>query len=165
MRGVTVVQSFEFPVQVDGPDGDANECVAVLVYETQRDMVLAANEFNGVQDPEEVNPPWGFTQGYGGGGLLTEEPRATIRLCRPALLRTVALHELIHATQWVYNWGRLNRAEGNPWDINNEHYAYLVQHSWEFVNEGIDWTACTHPDGPDASGPDIFTKLEKVSDD
>ena len=157
-----VVRDFTVPVMVDGPEDDCTEWIRVVVYETQLAMLQAAHDFNGVQDPDEdpEDAPWGITQAWNGlGPMPDDEPRAIVRLCLPALLKTVVLHELVHATQVVYAWGRLPGVDYNPWGIANEDYAYMLQHTWEMVDEHMRWNTSLHPDGPDAHGQDVFARI------
>lgn len=167
-----VVRDFSVPVSVPDPaaggevTGEAVEWVRVVVYETQRQMLAAAREFNGLadvgeDDEEPEEGAWGFTQCYQGPGLMPDDlPRAIIRLCLPALLKTVVLHEVVHATQVVYAWHFLALTEGNPWGVANEDFAYMVQRTWELIDEHMRWGTSLHQDGHEARGPAVFSVLE-----
>lgn len=150
-----VVRDFSVPVVVNG----GNEWIRFVVYERQKAMLTAAQEFNGVADPESDVDTWGVTQGWGGTGLMSdEESRVVVRLCLAGLTRSIVVHELVHAVQWIYNWGALPWAEGNPWDLNNEVFAYMFQCTYDMVMEQMRWNTSLHPDGPDAFGPDVFAR-------
>lgn len=155
-----VLQHLRVPCSVPDPStaevtGDTTEWVDVIVYADHRAMLAAANAYNGCQDPDEDldEAPPALTQAINGRALLDEDddpPRATVRIWVGRLTRSVLLHELVHATQVVYAWSYLAAADGNPWAVDNEDYAYLLQITFELANHGIRWEHSTAPGGPDA---------------
>lgn len=139
-RSVVHLQ-YEVPYKENPETGERpTETIAVVIYDTQAAMIEAATDFNGGNSENA----WGITQGVM-GTPPRNMPRAIIRLCQPALTHSVVLHEIIHATQFAFSWsGMLGALESNPWDLNNEDYAYFVQTTYEAALQAIDWSLSTN---------------------
>lgn len=159
-----VVQDYYLPVTVPHPetgeaDGTACETVRVVVYLTREHMVQDACAYNG-QTPEDLGEAEGVTNCVEGPQVLCDdgdEPRATIRMHLGMLTRSVALHELVHASHAVYRWHYLAMADYNPWGPANEAHAYMLQTLWEMVEATTRWESSLHPKGPHATYWDDVT--------
>lgn len=145
---MTVLQSVDIPYVVVPEDESTTgeqelEHFTIEVHDTRESVADATHDFN----LTDLGPGEAVTQGNC-GELEDGEPRAYIRVRQSMLSHTLILHELVHATQFAYNWsGMLNACEGNPWALDNEDYAYLLQISYDLALSAVDWSLSTYPHG------------------
>lgn len=156
------IMSYNIPYKTDPDTGECpSERIAIVIYDTREAMIEAATQFNGGNSKDA----WGITQGVM-GAPPGDMPRAIIRLCQPALTHSILLHEIIHATQFAFSWsGMLAALETNPWDLNNEDYAFFVQTTYEAALESIDWSLSTNPLGVDRPADESMEHADGVPND
>lgn len=142
----------EFTVSVETPFGD-EEWFRFVVYHTQAGMIAASRRWQGEAAEDYHAATFGVTDGMKGSFKTSQSrPRATIRLCRDALTRSLLLHEVTHAALASYKWMMLLHCESTPWDENNHDFINHLEALFARANATIRWELSRHPMGIDAWG-------------
>lgn len=158
MSGARIAQDFSISYE---PDEGEQEWIRYVVYHTRAGMLDAIRR--GHPEYESAGSELGVCTGITGTFRSTaDRPRATVRLCRDALTRSLLLHETIHAVTQCYRWNGLLWTEGDPWGPDNHDFVNPLESMYALASSLIRWELSTHPHGIDAFGNDADEAVLKL---
>lgn len=150
MSGARIAQ--DFAVSYEPEDGE-QEWIRVVVFHTRAGMLDAIRREDADHGTGDGAPELGAcTVNAGTFRTSDRRPRATVRLCRDALTRSVVLHEVTHAVMASYRWNGLLWTEGDPWGPDNHDFVNPLESVFARVCQTIRWGLSRHPHGIDAYG-------------